>query len=69
MNTKSRIASIANGICLETAVTGLPTFNLSVLKLSNDLEFQLPNNIRLGHLAEIIVSELIKSSSKLHGII
>lgn len=62
MNTKSRIASIAKGICLDSSVTGLPTFHLSALKPSNDLEFQLPTNIRLGHLAEKIVSELIKSS-------
>ncbi|UQD56911.1 DUF1853 family protein [Flavobacterium sp. K5-23] len=62
MKTKSRIASIVKGNSLDSTVTGLPTFHLSELNLPNDLEFQLPTNIRLGHLAEKIVSELIKSS-------
>lgn len=44
-------------------ITDLQTFHLSELKLSTDYEFQLTNNIRLGHLAEKIVSLLIKSSS------
>jgi hypothetical protein len=62
MNTKFRIASIVKGNSLDSLVTGLPTFHLSELSLQNDLEFELPTNIRLGHLAEKIVSELIKSS-------
>jgi hypothetical protein len=63
MKTKSRIASILKANSLDTTVTGLQTFNLSNLILQNDLDFQLATNIRLGHLAERIVSELIKSSS------
>lgn len=63
MNTKSRIASILKANSLDFSITGLPTFNLSELELAADLEFQLPTNIRLGHLAEKIVSEAIKSSS------
>ncbi|MGY8933933.1 MAG: DUF1853 family protein [Flavobacteriales bacterium] len=63
MKTKSRIASILKAKSLDFSITGLPTFNLSELDLITDLEFQLPTNIRLGHLAEKIVSELIKSSS------
>ena len=43
--------------------TGLPSFNLSELQLQPDLDFALPTNIRLGHLAEKIVSELIKLSA------
>jgi hypothetical protein len=62
MSTKSRIASILKANSLDAEVTGLPTFHLSELILQNDLEFELPTNIRLGHLAEKIVSELIKSS-------
>ena len=63
MKTKSRIASILKANSLDFSVTGLQTFNLSVLNLTTDLEFQLPTNIRLGHLAEKIVSVLIKSST------
>jgi len=63
MKTKSRIASILKTNSLDFSITGLQTFNLSELDLIKDLEFQLPTNIRLGHLAEKIVSELIKSSS------
>ncbi|HEY4619124.1 MAG TPA: DUF1853 family protein [Flavobacterium sp.] len=62
MNTKSRIASVLKANCLDSSVTGLQTFHLSELALQNDLEFPLPTNIRLGHLAEKIVSVLIKSS-------
>ncbi|MBC8150159.1 MAG: DUF1853 family protein [Bacteroidetes bacterium] len=62
MKSKSRIKSIFKANSLDYSITGLHTFNLSELELSNDLEFDLPTNIRLGHLAEKIVSELIKSS-------
>jgi hypothetical protein len=63
MKTKSRIASILKANSLDAAVTGLESFHLSELSLQNDLDFQLATNIRLGHLAEKIVSELIKSSA------
>ncbi|MFT5713690.1 MAG: hypothetical protein ACI9WT_000228 [Flavobacterium sp.] len=62
MKTKSRIASILKANSLDSSVTGLETFHLSSLTLLKDLEFQLPTNLRLGHLAEKIVSGLIKSS-------
>ena len=60
---KSRITSIVEATSLDLKITGVPAFNLSELNLATDLEFQLPANIRLGHLAEKIVSELIKSST------
>ena len=63
MKTKSRIASILKANSLDFSITGLQTFNLSALNLVTDLEFQLPTNLRLGHLVEKIVSELIKSST------
>ena len=63
MNTKSRIASILKANSLDLSISGFQTFNLSELNLAKDLEFQLPTNIRLGHLVEKIVSELIKSST------
>ena len=59
----SRITSILKTNCLDSTITDLPTFDLSELKLETNLEFQLPTNIRLGHLAEKIVAELIKFST------
>lgn len=63
MNPKHRIASILKTNHLDASITGLPAFNLSNLKLKKAINFELPTNIRLGHLAEKIVSELIKASS------
>ncbi len=63
MKTKSRITSILKAHTLEESITGLTAFNLSDLKLTTDLEFSLPTNIRLGHLVERIVAELIKSAT------
>jgi hypothetical protein len=63
MKTKSRIASILKTNSLDFPITGFQTFDLSALKLTTDLEFQLPTNVRLGHLVEKVISELIKSST------
>jgi len=63
MNTKSRITSILKTSSLETPITGLQTFSLSELDLGSDIDFPLPTNLRLGHLAEVVVSGLIKSST------
>lgn len=63
MNTKSRVASIVKANNLESATTGLPAFDLSALHLPTDLDIELPTNLRLGHLVEVIVAGLIKSSS------
>jgi len=63
MKTKSRIASILKANSLDSTITGLQTFNLSELKLSNNYGFQLTKNIKLGHLVENIVAKLITLSS------
>ena len=63
MNTKARISSILNGNGLDHSITGIPSFNLSDLNVLTDIEFTLPSNLRLGHLAEKIVSALIKAST------
>ncbi len=63
MNTQSRIASILNTSILDESVVGVKTFDLSSLILDWDLDFALPNNLRLGHMAEKIVGELIKQST------
>lgn len=58
-----RITSILKANSLDASITGLPTFDLSALDLSAELDFPLPTNVRLGHLAEKVVSELIKLST------
>jgi len=63
MNTKNRIASVLEAPTLETSITGFETFNLSKLNLSGELDFNLPTNLRLGHLVEKVVSQCIQSSS------
>lgn len=63
MNPTKRINSILKTTNLDSSITGLKTFNLSELNLSTEPDFPLPNNLRLGHLAERIVSGLIKSST------
>lgn len=64
MKIQSRIASILQANSLDPSVTGWPAFDLSALEVANDLAFPLPDNLRLGHLAEKVVSELIKASAK-----
>lgn len=63
MKTKSRISSILKTNGLDFSITGVRSFDLTDLQLTTDLEFHLPTNVRLGHLVEKIVSELIKSAS------
>jgi len=62
MDTKSRIASILKAENLDSSVTGFPSFRLAQLKLQGEFDFELPNNLRLGHLVEKVVSGLIKRS-------
>ena len=63
MNNKSRIASILKASNLDASITGLQSFHLSELDLVSDFDFMLPTNLRLGHLAEKVVSLLIQSST------
>ena len=63
MKNKARITSILSTPYLDSSITGLPSFNLSELDLATDFAFPLPTDLRLGHLAEKIVSLLIKSST------
>jgi hypothetical protein len=62
MNSKSRISSIRNASQLSSYVTDFPNFNLADLEIPPEIDFTLPTNLRLGHLAESIVSHLIKAS-------
>jgi len=63
LNPNSRISSIIKASNLDSSITGIDAFKLSILKDISDSNFQLPTNIRLGHLVERIVAQLIKSSS------
>ena len=63
MKTKSRIESILKTAVLDSTVTGIDTFDLSSLDLPTEIDFELPTNLRLGHLAEKVVAELLKLSS------
>lgn len=63
MNNKSRITSILSTPNLDASITGWPSFELSELELGDDLDVPLPTDLRLGHLAEKVVSTLIKSST------
>jgi hypothetical protein len=62
INNTARITSLLKAKSLETQITGIPTLQLSELEISKLPEIHLPENRRLGHLAEHIVSELIKAS-------
>jgi len=63
MRAKSRIASILETPSLNVSSAGIFTFDLSALNLGRVPEFPLPSNVRLGHLAEKVVSELIQFST------
>ena len=62
MNSKSRITSILKNTILEKSITGIEPFNLSCLILTKNINFELPHNIRLGHIIEKVVSELLHLS-------
>lgn len=63
MKTNSRIASILNATNLDSSITDIPTFDLSELNVAPNLDFTIPANLRLGHVVEKIVAELIKNSN------
>jgi hypothetical protein len=62
MHTTNRITSIFHTKTLDLDTSGISTFHLTDLHLDKIPEFELPNNIRLGHLAEKVVSGLIEHS-------
>lgn len=64
MNVLKRITSVLQSATLSAAVTGFPAFNLSRLQLSCPTEFDLPNNLRLGHLIEQVVAGLLLQSTE-----
>jgi hypothetical protein len=48
---RSQLASIVSANSLDFSSTGMQTL-IYQMHLTTDLEFQLPTNIRLGHLVE-----------------
>jgi hypothetical protein len=63
MNTKARIASLCKIPILDSEITGVESFRLSDLEIESDLRFDLPKNLRLGHLVEKTVAQCIQASS------
>jgi hypothetical protein len=63
MSNEQRIHSILSAVSLDSTITGYPRFDLQDLNTVVDLDFDLPTNLRLGHLVEKIVSKLIRTSS------
>ncbi len=60
---KNRVDSILKAHCLEKSITGFNTLDLTQLHIKKNLTFPLPTNLRLGHLAEKVVSTCIKASN------
>lgn len=59
-----RVRSILDAALLTKEVTGWPAFDISSLEIDMDcLTLDLPDNLRLGHLVEHVVSALIHASS------
>ncbi len=63
MKASERIRSILHAKYLEKSITGITEFNLASLILPSLPNISIPTNLRLGHMVEVIVSELIRSSS------
>lgn len=64
MDTKSRIKSIVESAVLDSSITGLHTFDLSVLQYDTSSAPEFRTNVRLGHLAEEVIKHCINTSEK-----
>jgi len=60
---ETRISSILQSIALDSSITGFDTFEISELKLPEDLDFSYSTNVRLGHIAEQVFSGLVAASA------
>lgn len=63
MKSNLRITSVQKGKILDSTVTGFQSFDLANLNVQKNIGFELPQNVRLGHLVERVVSGIIRSSS------
>lgn len=59
----SRISSIFHSTYLPREITGFPAFRLSDLEINREVDLPIPTHLRLGHLTEKVVAELIRSST------
>lgn len=66
MHTKARIQSVLHTAQLSETVTGVPSFELKNLQLPSTLDFELPTNLRLGHLAERVVAGALHAARNYH---
>jgi hypothetical protein len=62
LNKKARISSIIQTPSLPHSITQLTEFSLSKVQAEDTTNINLPSNLRLGHLAERVVSGLIDQS-------
>lgn len=58
----TRIHSILRTENLVQLIPAVDDFRLALLDVPEDISFDLPTNLRLGHLVEKVVSQLIKTS-------
>lgn len=63
MNSTTRTKSILQSASLDSTLTGFLNFDLRSLDIQKISDFELPTNIRLGHLVEKVVSMLIQQST------
>jgi len=66
MKAKSRITSILNTPSLDSSITNFQSFHLKDLVIDEKQNYTIPTNLRLGHLAEKVVSQLITHSTNYH---
>lgn len=63
MQTTARIQSVFHTPQLSAAITGIPSFELRSLHMPLTLDFELPHNLRLGHLVERVVAGALHAAS------
>ncbi len=63
MKAHSRLRSLLNACTLGKEVTGYEVFDVPQPEKSATLKVDLPTNVRLGHLVERVISQLIKVSN------
>lgn len=59
-----RISSVLQSAHLPVEVTGVQDFDLNDLQINTPLEFELPENLRLGHVIERVVAGLLQQSGQ-----
>lgn len=72
MDMQARSAAVMTATNVVETVTGVDTFHLDILSVRHPLSFDIPGNLRLGHLIERVVAALIDQSTNydlvFHGV-